>query len=1059
MFALKRPIAILMFTIALSIFGVRSMQNINTSFLPEIEYPEFTVICQYPGSSAEEVEKYITQPLEESFSSLASLRDIISYSRDGQSIINLQFDWKINTRFNLLRIREKIDAVYDNFPENAEHPLILDFNPGSMPILQFTFSGNTDITELASFARDVIKPRFSQIHGVSSAQISGMPSQAVQIITKPEKLSKYQISQSQIENSILSNLPGRSFSQRVKVGYAEHSITVDFPIKNIYSLNQLPIDNSRGIPVTLKDVADIKEIPQPLTSCVFYDTTAALAVNIYKEAGSNSIEACNNAVTLINTLSEDHPEFNFRIIKNQGAFVSQSLSSLKQSIGLGAVLAFLVILLFLKKLRLSLILALAIPVCLLLAFNALFIHNITFNIMTLGGLALGIGLIVDNGIVMLDSLSKHYHPLDIDNSLYQGLTKVGRAIAASTFTTIAIFFPIIYVSGYSAILFREQALTISYTLLFSLITALVLVPSFFKIFIKKPTHTIPEAEPEQNEKKITRLLKKTVSCTIHKIRDLFRITGQFISGLTKPIFDLFDTGYKKTYDLYHTSLISALKNKKIFFLILLIPVFIAVLSYVFILSTQYWPDVASDKIELTLETPREYPYELIVSETKNTIQNLLTVKNNRNVTTQVFSPAAAEAADPQNIFYSPGYYTVRFAITLHNRICEKDFDRNEYRNAVTLPYDNITISHPTALKKEFSQKRSSNFMVYFAGSNRSEKIHIAKKLLDYLHTVSSVNEPVLSSGGMKEVQYASFKPEISSKYDISYMQASEKLEILSRGRQIGWWQQGLHKIPVILQSREIGVKKLSDLMAQLNDPAGNLLRNEQIFNLTTKKKILERKRVNRKSVISVEGYVSPAQLGKVNQKVEKWIKMHPSETDIFISGESKRISSSFSQLFKAFMFAALIVYLILAAQFESFFHPLNIIITVPVGFMGAVLGLIIFGQSLNVISLIGIIMLIGIGVNDAIIKLDYMVLLRKKEKMNIRPAVLQASKEKFRPILMTTVTTIAAMFPMALGFGGNAEINQPLAVTIIGGLFFTTVLTLFITPVIFEVWEENKEKR
>lgn len=1045
-----------MFTIALSIFGVRSMQNINTSFLPEIEYPEFTVICQYPSSSAEEVEKYITQPLEESFSSLNSLRDIISYSRDGQSIINLQFDWNIHTRFNLLRIREKIDAVYDRFPEEAEHPLILDFNPGSMPILQFTFSGNAAISQLTSFARDVIKPRFSQIYGVSSAQITGMPTQAIQIITKPEKLAKYQISQSQVEESILSNLPGKSFSQRVKVGYAEHSITVDFPVKNIYIMTQLPVANTKGIPVKLKNIADIKEIPLPLTSSVYHDTTPALTVNIYKEAGSNSIDACKNAVKLINKLSRDHPEFNFQIIKNQGEFVHQSLSSLKQSIGLGAILAFLVIFFFLKKLRLSLILTLAIPICLLLAFNAMFIHNITFNIMTLGGLALGIGLIVDNGIVMLDSLSKNYEPDNVDNSLYRGLKKTGKAIAASTFTTIAIFFPIIYIKGYSAILFREQALTISYTLLFSLITALILVPSFFKIFITKSFPNSNNLDLDWNKRKNSNFLKKAISLIIQVPQNLFTYTGKIFSKLISPLFNLFDYLYQGLYNIYHKYLISALKNKKIFFLILLFPVLIAAFCYRYLLSKQYWPDVASDKIELTLEIPGEYPYVTIDSEVKKTIQNLLKNKDIRNVTTRITSPISGEATDFQNIFYSPGYYTIQFSIILRNRIQKKEFNRYEYRNMITLPYENITISHPTELKKELSRKQDKNFIIYFAGPNRKEKIGLAQKLLDNLKTIPSIKEPVLSTGGIQKVHFASFKPQICQKYNLSYMQASNKLEVLSRGKQIGWWQQGLHKIPIMLQSEKTGVKKLSNLMSHINDPAQNLLRNEQIFNLKTTKKVLERKRVNRKPVISVEGYVSPAKLGKVNKIVKKWIKQHPSNIDVFISGESKRISNSFSQLFKAFLFAALIVYLILAAQFESFFHPLNIILTVPIGFMGAVLGLIIFGQSLNVISLIGIIMLIGIGVNDAIIKLDYMVLLKQKEKMDLRSTVLQASKDKFRPIIMTTVTTIVAMLPMALGFGGNSEINQPLAVTIIGGLFFTTLLTLFITPIIFEMWEERR---
>jgi len=1048
MFAIKRPIAILMFTLVLAIFGYRSMRNINNSFLPEIGYPEFVIVCEYENSSSEEIEKFITRPLEETFSSLNSLLDIVSYSRDGFAIINLQFSWDIEARYTMLRIREKINSIYDTFPTGTKKPFIMDFNPSSMPIMEFVVSGENDISGFNDFAKDVIKTKFPQVDGIAGALISGLPDEGIQIIIDNEKLANYGIQLKDVERAIKDNLPDRSFSNRVKVAYAVHSLTIKFPIHNVQDMLFIPINNSKQVPIKLKNIANVKKSALPFYSHVYNDTSSALFVSVFKESGTNSITASKNALSLIENLKKEFPKYKFNITKDQGSFVDQAISSLQQSIGIGAILAFFVILLFLKNFRYSLIIATVIPVSLLFTFNAMFFHNITFNIMTLGGLALGIGLIVDNGIVVLDSIEKKHKIEKNDASIFQGMKQVRRAIIGSTFTTIAIFFPIVYIKGYTAVLFKEQALVIIYVLLISLFASLTLVPVLFKIFSK-----------EKNETKITEnksIIYRIIQSIFRFFSSIFIMISKAFSFFLNPVYKTFDFVYEFVYKKYHQLLEYFLNHKLRLFLFIFLFFIIVLTGYKFLLSKQYWPNVPIDMIEIRVNTSTSYPYQILKKQTKETINNLSNIQNVSFVITKNYDPYSVDYSNINSILAKPGYYTILFSVKLDKAIVKNKIDREKFKKAIILNYNDVKIDYPSPLNKEISSKKNNNFIVNFSGKNEYECLKQVKELEKYLKNNTVAEDITINDGGIKQVYTFNFNMSAINKYGLSTYNTADELQSSISGKQIGYWQENRDKIPIILFTDSVGVKSQSRILQNINDPSNIPLRNSQLFDHEISKKKLERKRVNRKSVISLSAFVNQRYLKRVSDKTNKWINERENKNvKIFISGESVRTARSFYDLFLTFLLAIIIVYLILAAQFESFLHPINIILIVPIGVAGAIFGLILFGLSLNIISIIGMVMLIGIGVNDAIIKLDYMILLSKDKKLSTREIVLIASRDKFRPIIMTTLTTIVAMLPMALGLGGNSEINQPLSISIISGLSFTTILTLFITPAIFEIMSKK----
>ncbi len=1023
-----RPITVLMLALSLSIFGWQSLKQLETSLLPKIEYPEFVIITVYKGAEAEEIENSVSIYLEEAISSLPDLQDIVSLSRDDMSIITAHFHWKIDHRFTLLRIREKIDAVYDRFPENAERPFIMDFNPASLPVLELilTGEGEADLLQLGDFAENVLKPRFSQIDGIAAAAISGNPDEMVQIELNSINCAQLGISAGQIIKSVKDNLPQQTISTVVRDGYSEYPLTVEFPYESPKELMDIPIQNPNQIPVKLSDVANVTAKPSRHHSLVFRDNTPSLLIQLYKESGAGTVSATRSGLELVDELSKTYPEMKLSVLNNRGEFVRQAINGLKQAIFLGAILAFIIILLFLQDIRYALLLSVVIPVSLLFVFNALFLHGISLNIMTLGGLALGLGLIVDNGIVVIESIFNEIKKKKSMDSVINGVRKVSRAITGSTLTTIAIFLPVIYVKGYVSVLFKQQALTIAYTLLISLISAVFLIPALYNYFILRKTEG-----------------KKT------------KVTA---SSMLAPVYHVFNKGYDKIESGYHSILIQALNHKKSVFGLLSVFLLCVGILYIF-LPKQYWPNVPGNKVEIKVSVPSSVPFDIVKTKTLDTINRLQKLGNISDISTRLVDPLDVGFSNIQDVLNSPGDYSIYFSLELKKQLSPENFDREVYLKLIDLPYSDISIFQPEKVSQGVTGRSNKNFSVYISGENEPAIKQAVENLYKYFKTFEFVNDLSSEHGREQTVMAVIFNDRVLSFYQQSPGRLADDLLIKTSEKQIGTWREKLNNIPVIVRWDSAGVKSVETILNSFHSPGNTTVLTEQLITIDKKTKTSEVLRVNRKRVASVSANVTPHRLGEAVEKLDAWSENnHTQGLNISVAGESERIANSYRELFLAFCMSVILVYLILAAQFESFLHPLNIILTVPLGVAGAVITLTMFQQSLNVISIIGIVMLIGIGVNDAIIKVDYMNYLCRRKKYPVRKAIMIASREKFRPVIMTSLTTIVALLPMMFGFGGNTEMNRPLAITIIGGLFLSTTMTLIVTPLVFEAGEKLRLK-
>jgi|GEM_PF-723122 len=1059
--AVRRPVAVFMLTLALVIFGWRSLQRLETALLPDIEYPEYSIVTRFPGGSPEEIEQYITRPIEEVLSSLPGIQDIVSSSREGVSYVEAQFHWNIDFQFTLLRIREKTDAILNRFPAGTERPFILDFNPNSAPVMELAVhSSQMELSGLSEFTRDVLQPRFAQTEGIASALALGTADPVVQICLKPKKIAQYNLDPAQIINAIRQNLPGNSLSSRVLVGYAEYPLTVNIQVKHLKDFLNMPLAGANRS-LHLGDIASIVRQPLPQRTRTYLDTTRVIGLNLYKEAGANTVRATQNAQALIQTLRNQYSGIRFTLLKDQGKFVRQSIHSLQQAIAIGALLAFLVLLLFLKQFRLSVILVLAIPVSLLVTFIALHLQHISLNIMSLGGLALGIGLIVDNGIVVTESVARETENPAEPQPALTGTSKVARAITGATITTIAIFFPIIYVRGYASVLFQNQALTLTYTLLISLFTSLTLLPTAIHSMIRsrRDTSVQPETEPKfGRESRLRSRITRIWWAGFHKVFTLGYRAVRWCPWRLGKLFSPVNLGFDRIYNwiesIYHRILLRALNHKPVAGILAFILMLGAFWAYSG-LTREYWPRTPSRIVQVDVKVPTTVPYRDLLNNVQASIRSLQRLPGTRHVYSTISDPREMTSTGAYTTEENAGYYDLTFTLFHEQPITTIDRIQQQILTKLPLNTTHIAVTITRPFREEFASLGHKNFIVYVSGNSSTQLQAQAENVQTYLRKNPDCQNISLELGNNMPTMI--LRPQLARlrQYGMQTVVLADVLSQQSKGNQVGNWRNGSQKIPVYLLWESPEPKSLAHLLSVSNHTrsTGNIpLSHLVTFN--ARKTTSDIIRVNRKRVLAVEADVAPHRLPTVVKRFRDWVKhRETSGVRIQVAGESRRIAGSFRELGTAFILAVLLVYLILAAQFESVIHPFNIILTVPMGLVGAMFGLVIFQQTLNVVALIGIVMLIGIGVNDAIIKVDYINYLRNQENLPLREAILKTSAEKFRPVIMTSLTTIVAMLPLLFGLGNNA-MNKPLAATIIGGLTFTTMLTLIYTPVLYELFEK-----
>ena len=1050
----RRPVATLMFFVGVLLLGYVSLRNLTVDLLPSISYPKLTVLTEYPGAAPQEVEKMITEPLEAELSSIASLKRINSVSKEGLSIITLQFHWETDMDFALLHAKERVEEAADRLPSDAGKPLILQWDPSSRPILIAVLSGGK-VGQLREMARYLIKPRLEGLKGIARVEVRGRGEEEVLVSLDPEKMARYGVGFRDVEEAI------SSYNQIVLGGtIRKHKIRyvvkVEGKIENPSEINLIPVKKEKEREILIKDIGTAKVEEKPRQGEIRFNGRRAVALMLFKESGANTVEVTQRAKREMKAIEREFPGVRFKIVSEDASLITSSINSIKYSIYIGSLLAFLVLVLFLRNFRDPALVALVIPISVISTFVLMYFARVNVNIMSLGGLALGVGMFVDNSIVVLESMFRHRREKPALEAAVDGASEVAGAITAATFTTVVIFLPVIYVYGIAGRLFRDLALTVSFSLFSSLVVSLTLLPSLFAALSKEREKT--ERRAAQQKRKgllpwahfilslpflaVFYALAYALKFLLFALKKTYQITALVLRFLFSPVLEGFSRLYSSFDRSYHRFLELCFEKKSIPFLITLFMLLFIIASFPFI-KKEFLPSPSTPRFEIEASTGPDYGFDATDEIAKDVETKLLSLRDVVFVFSQV---GAVSRFSPSEKSLAVNHMEILAGAVSRERAMD-----GARKILASYPQLSFSVIPARNALSRYLRLGAENFRMKVFYRVEDYGREAVREILRRLRRVKGLVDLRTNAFLQKPVLAVKFKEKVLREAGISKRELAELIEAALRGKKVTVLKKFQRSYDVVLSTP---LREKKELTALLRLP---LRINGRVFPLSD---LVEFSQVQSPAEItreSQESYYSitadlKGNLEEISRKVASSLAGMelPPGVRVQIGGAERERRRAFRSLYEALALAVLLVYMVMAAQFENLIHPLIIMLTVPMGLFGAFLLLLLTGQSINVISGIGFMVMAGIVVNDAIVKVDYANQLRRRG-VSAREAMLQASRIRLRPILMTTFTTVFGLLPMALIRMRGAELQRPLAIVVIGGLLASTFLTLILIPILYEI--------
>ncbi len=1040
-----------MFFAGIILIGVVSLRNLSIDLLPHLEYPRIGVFTLYEGASPEEVERLITKPLESILSSIPGVKRVFSVSKEGVSVISVEFYWGTNMEFAFLKVKEKIEDARNLLPEDSKMPLILDRDPSSMPIVIATFSlkGATPFEDRNS-AKYFIKPLLEELDGISRVEVVGGAGKEMAILVDPAKLSLYSIDFKDVEKAVKKwngvVLGGTVFKDGVK-----YVLKVKGEIENKSELEKIPVKYISKRAITIGDIGVVKLLKKIEEGGIRYDLKKKVALLIYKEAGGNTVLATKRVRETFKELKKEFKNLNVDIVYEESDLIVNSINSLKKSIIWGSLLAFLVLLIFLQNFKDPLLISVVIPIAIISTFVLMFFAKVNINIMSLGGLALGVGMFVDNSIVVIESIHRKKGEGGSLLAAISGTKEVAGPIFASTLTTVVIFLPVLYVYGVTGKLFRDQALTVSFSLISSLLVSLTLLPSLYNYFSMGERGGEIEVEKLERSKPLG-VLHKILTFPLYIflllyliLKFLKKILSLIFSVLIKIftfpfriIFYVFNFFYGGFENFYHLTL-SFLLEKKYVALLLGVLLSLMTVNYYKKVKKELLPEPETNKIEVEIYTPPEWGFKSTDEMARKIEKKIMELKGVRHIFSRVgITSEFGENPEKSSI------NRIYFLINGDDRKCIVKI-RNLLKR---FKYLHFSVKHEANTLTRYLKfgRNSIEIKVYY------EKLSSVKsvlfELLKRLKKIKGLTDVRTNFEAGKPLLYIKFNEKELELLGISKREVADYINFALKGKVISTLRK-VQKRRDILLSTELRYEK--DLDKLLSTPFKNGVRLKELISLKRKSSIREIYRDSQERYFSVFANLSGVKLSDVQPEIEGIISSisTPSGVRLKLAGEEAETKRAFKSIYEAIILAVILIYMVMASQFENLLYPLIIMFTLPMGFSGSFFFLHLFGETFNVISGIGLLVVVGIVVNDAIVKVDYTNKLISRG-VDVRSALLEASKVKLRPVLMTTFTTIFGLLPMAISRSGGSELQRPLAVVLIGGLLFSTFLTLIFIPILYE---------
>ncbi|MCF6093631.1 efflux RND transporter permease subunit [Microaerobacter geothermalis] len=1004
--SVKRPVGVIIIVIAVMLLGVVSLRGLAVDLLPKLELPVAVVMTSYNGAGPEEVEKLVTKPLERSLSTIEGLDTIQSISAPNQSVIVLMFNFGIDIDSTLLDMRDKVDAVRSFMPDDAEDPAMLKFDPNSFPIMQLSLSGDVDQVRLTQVAEEMIQPRIERIPGVAQVNITGSKTREIRVEVDPTKLNGYGLAIGQIVQMISGENMSVSAGSLTR-GSQDMLLRVTGEFQNADEISNINLPLSTGQTIKLSEIADVKDTFKEQRTYTLVNGEPALGLDIFKQTDGNTVKVASLVQKEMENLKSDLPAgIQLNTVMDTSFFIKQSINRVVTNMLLGSIFSILVLYLFLRNIRSTIVIGVSIPIALISTFTMIYFTGETINILSMGGLALGIGMMVDSSIVVLENIYRYREQgYGLIEAAKMGATEVQGAVIASVLTNVMVFAPIVFTQGIASEIFRPLALTVTFSLLASLAVSITLIPMLS-----------------------SRLL---VGVKREKQKGFQRISEAFGRGLSHLI-------------MYYERLLKwAIIHKKtvVFgFLALLVASF----ALVPLVDMEFIP--AFDQGELMISVTMPVGYQL--EKTKEVISDLEGFLLKIPGVDYIFSTVGGSgmANDPTRNSPNIGNIYVRLVPSGERDITTSQVIERINEYGLKIPDADINAS-----SLQSSNMSGSPISIDITG----EDLRILKSLSEQVETiVSSVPGTTNVSSSLGEARpelQVVINRDIITKYGLTFNSVMQTVRTGFNGQVATRMKVDGEEIDVNVilpeeNRRDINSIKNLTIMTPMgiNIPLSAVADFEVVDGPSTIN------RQNQERGVSVTGDIINRNLSSVTKDIRKELDqmMLPEGYGITIGGQNQEMMESFSDLSLALLLAIFLVYAVMAVQFESALYPFIIMFSMPATFIGVVLGLVLTGRPLSVPAFIGIIMLAGIVVNNAIVLVDYVNTLRGRG-LSMESAILQAGPQRLRPILMTTLTTILGMMPLAIGIGEGSEVQAPLATVIVFGLSFSTLVTLVLVPVMY----------
>lgn len=1035
------------------VIGLFSLVQLGIDFFPEIEFPYVTVLTVYPGAGPEEVETLITKPIEEEVSSLAGLKSMMSIAQEGMSLTMLEFELGRDVDLAAIDVKDKVDAIRSDLPEDAFDPEIQKFDIGAIPIISLAVSSPRPLDQLYLLTDEEIKRQLNRIDGLASVEIAGGKEREIVVAVDRRKLEARGFSILQVVQTLAMenlNLP----SGRISADRKEYSVRVKGEFEDIEQIRNLYLPMIPDEPaVRLADIARVEDTFAEQRELARMNGISSVGLSLVKRSDANSVQVGDKVYKELEQLRASLPsDIEITIARDRTGFIVNSVKDVQDNLILGILLTALVLFLFLHSWKETVIAAVSMPVSIISTFTLLKFADFTLNMMSLMALAISVGILVTNSIVVLENINRFRKKgLSLKEAASKGTHEIAIAVAAATLTNIVVFTPIAFMSGIIGQFFKQFGLTVAFATLFSLLVSFTLTPMMSSFKMNRLVYFLAGAITSA-------LVLITLGSTFFAFLVLFLLIIVIITktGLLKKFFVTWDNSYENLAKSYRRGLEFFLQRRMLLFGLVSILFFGSLVIGALFIGSEFMPKTDAGNFSVSVEMPAGAMMEQTDRVLKRIEEEIAQIPEVKSVFSQIGKNESGEFT------VNEGVHLGVVVVQLHDPPIRKKttFEIiDELRpKLIDIPAAQILLQ-----PGHMFGGGEADLVIEIVGPDNRVLAKLADQMVRTTAGMRGIVDPRSSWKTGKPELKISPQRDLLADQSLSVSNVALTMRTMIEGRVVSKYREGDREFDVRVKLQEADLQNVDEVpdfsIPTMNGP-------QKVFNIAAIEHgegPAQIQRKNKQRMVTVSAELSGITIGEATERIQVEIDQMkiPEGYTIRFGGMSERMGESFAELGRALVLAIILTYMLMAAILESYIHPFTIMMTLPLGLIGVLLALFLTGGSISIISLMAMIMLVGIVVNNGILIIDYIENLRRDQNLTLMEAILEGAPTRLRPIIMINLATALGMLPLALGLGAGGEFRAPMAIASIGGLITSTLFTIFLIPVIyftFETWKFRMKK-